>query len=145
MARTFGSYSPPVPLGVTWEESLILEDRLQQPVDLSGYDVRAQFYTDMPIRDPDTGIATVPPVLEITSPDWYVSSPTWPVVEGADIPDPASQGLITIAVDVDDLWTFSPTNAKAKFFWSIVLVNPDTLKAIPVVEGRPIFLPARTI
>ena len=26
MARTFGTYSPVVPLGTTWEESLVLED-----------------------------------------------------------------------------------------------------------------------
>jgi len=26
MARQFGSYSPSVPLGITWEESLVLED-----------------------------------------------------------------------------------------------------------------------
>lgn len=49
MARTFGTYSPVVPLGTTWEESLVLEDADGMPIDITGYDVRAQLY-DMQLR-----------------------------------------------------------------------------------------------
>lgn len=145
MARTFGVYSPSVPLNVTWEESMLLQAADGTAVDLTGYDVRAQFYADLPIRDVTTGIAIVPPILELTTPSWYVVPPPWPVIEGADIPSPATQGLITTALEPEDLWTFSPTNEKVTLFWSIVLVNPSTLYTIPVVQGRVTFLQARTI
>ncbi|HSX21510.1 MAG TPA: hypothetical protein VLE97_01895 [Gaiellaceae bacterium] len=144
MARTFGQYSPVVPLGVTWEEQLILEDVNGVAIDLTGYDARAQFYEDVPTRDPDTGIATVPPIAELTTPGVYVSDPGWPFFEALSIPTPAD-GTILSSLDLANLWTFSTDNAKRKLFWSLLLVNPDTDYAIPVVEGRPVFLPAKTI
>lgn len=142
MARSFGSYSPAVPLGVTWEETLVLEDADGTPIDLTGYAVHAQLRAVVPGRA--SGVATTDPVLELTSADFYATPPSWPVVEGLEIATPAN-GTITLSVATADLWTASPDNAKRKLYWSIVLVNPDTTYAIPVVQGKVSFLPARTL
>ena len=144
MARSFGQYSPVVPQSVDWEETIQLVDENGDPIDITGYDVRAQFYVNKPIRNALTGKATVPPIVEITSAGYYLSPPGWTVIEGASIPD-GTDGTLLSHVEVADLWQFSPTNLKSKYYWSILLVNPDTLYAIPVVQGRPTFKPAITI
>lgn len=144
MARTFGQYSPIVPLGVTWDEDLILQDVDGNPVNLTGYSARAQFYEDMPIRDPVTGEPVVPPIAELTTAGVYVESPGWPFFESLSIPAPLT-GEVLSSLDLADLWCFSQDNEKRKLFWSLVLVNEDTGTALPVVEGKAIFLPARTI
>jgi hypothetical protein len=145
MARTFGSYGPAVPLGVTWEESLQLTDEDGTPIDISGYDVRSQFYVEKaPEADAVTHKALNDPVFELTTPDWYVVAPAWPVFEVWSIPTPTN-GTLLFALDVASLWTASPDNTKRKLYWSIVLVNPDTLYAIPVVRGAVTLLPAGTL
>lgn len=142
MARQFGSYSPAVPLGVTWEESLTLQDETGAPIDLTGYAVRAQLSKAVPALA--AGVATPAPVFELTTPGYYDVAPAWPVIEGFSIPDPTN-GTILLAVSAADTWLASPSNAKAKYVWDIRLVNSETGYAIPVVSGGVAFLPARTI
>lgn len=144
MARQFEEYSPGVPLGVTWEDQIILQDENGDPVDLTGYAVRAQFYVSRSLRDPNTGAPLTPPVIEIVSEDFYTTLPTWPVIEAVSIPAPTT-GTITLRVEVQDLWRFAPRNDKQKYEWSLLLVNPSSGYAIPVVYGKPVFLPAVTI
>lgn len=98
MARTFGSYSPVVPLGTTWEETLVLEDADGMPIDITGYDVRAQLYSVQPARvagEPDPV-----PVLELTTPDFYLVAPAWPVFEGFSIPN-GDDGRIVVTAPPD--------------------------------------------
>lgn len=142
MARQFGSYSPVVPLGVTWEEELILTDENDAPVDLTAYAVRAQFWEEVPEIDPDTGLPTVDPVFELTTADWYDPAPEWDVFD--DVVVTAVEGKIMWAVAVEDLWTASPDNVKRKLVWSLILVKDDGY-AIPAVQGATTFLPARTV
>lgn len=111
MARQFGHYSLIVPLGATWEESLILEDANGSPVDLTGYDVVAQLHAERPARDPEDGGPATDPVLEITTVGFHDTVPNH-VVEGFVVDDPR--------------------------------VNGDGY-AIPVVTGRPAFLPNNTV
>lgn len=145
MAREFGRYSPAVPLGVTWEEEIELENEDGSPIDLTGYDIRAQFYTDVPVRVASGGAPMVNPIAEITSAAYYDVAPAWTVLPVALIQTPASDGVIQFKVSVADLWKFAPTNAKARYYWSIILVNKQTEYAIPIVQGRVTFLPARTL
>lgn len=144
MARTFGEYSPAVQLGVTWEESIVIEDETFAAVDLTGYSAYAQLRAVVPATDPVTGDATTDPVLELTTPGYYGTPPAWPTFEALSIPAP-TDGTILLRLDVDDLWTASPANAKRKLVWSIVLVNTITGYAIPVVQGKVIVLQARSI
>lgn len=143
MARTFGGYSPVVPLGVPWEESITLVDENGTAVDLTGYAVRAQLRTAVSLRDADSGAAVDDPVLELTSTGFYDVTPAWPVFEALSIPVPGD-GTILAKVETADLWKASPTNEKRKLAWSIVLVDKDTQYAIPVVQGKVCFLPATT-
>lgn len=141
MARTFGSYSPVVPLGTTWEETLVLEDADGMPIDITGYDVRAQLYGVQPTRvagEPDPV-----PVLELTTPGFYLVAPAWPVFEGFSIPE-GDDGRILLRLDAADTWTASPDNAKRKLLWDVRLVDGAGY-TIPVVSGAVVFLPARTI
>jgi hypothetical protein len=144
MARQFGSYSPAVPLGITWEESLVLEDETGAAIDLTGYAVRAQLRDAVPVVDADTGAAVTDPMIEVTTPDYYTVLPAWPVVEGFSVPTPAN-GTILLAVAPADTWTCSPDNAKRKLVWDIRLVNDSTGYAIPVVNGKVSMLPGVTI
>jgi hypothetical protein len=144
MARTFGSYSPSVPLGLTWEESIELADENGASIDLSGYDVVAEIYAAAPVRDPGTGLATAAPVLQITTAGYHGSDPAWDVSEGATIPVPAD-GTIVLSVSVDDVWLLSPTNVTAKLRWAIILVNPDTGYRLPVVTGRVSVTPSNVV
>lgn len=141
MARTFGSYSPVVPLGTTWEETLVLEDADGMPIDITGYNVRAQLYSMQPVRvagEPDPS-----PVMELTTPDFYLVAPAWPVFEGFSIPE-GDDGRILLRLDAVDTWAASPDNAKRKLLWDVRLVD-GTGYTIPVVAGAVVFLPARTI
>lgn len=141
MARTFGTYSPVVPLGTTWEESLVLEDADGTPINITGYDVRAQLYSMRPVRvagEPDPL-----PVLELTTPAFYVTAPAWPVFEGFSIPE-GDDGRILLRLDAADTWTASPDNTKRKLLWDVRLVDASGY-TIPVVTGAVVFLPARTI
>ncbi|GEM_PF-4461266 len=144
MARQFGNYSPAVPLGVTWEESLQILDDANLPVDLTGYAVRAQLRESAPLVDAVSGTPISDPIFEITSTGFYAVSPVWPVVEGFSVPVP-SNGTILLSVAGADTWKGSPTNIKTKLRWSLVLVNPVTKYAIPVVSGKVAFLPADTV
>lgn len=144
MARTFGSYSPAVPLGLTWEESIALDDEDGNPIDLTGYDVVAELYAEPPVRDPDDGLATVAPVLQITTVGYHSVAPAWDVSEGASIPTPAN-GTIVLSVDVDDVWLLSPTNASRKLRWGVILVNTATGYRIPVVTGKVSVTPINVV
>lgn len=141
MARTFGSYSPVVPLGTTWEETLALEDADGMPIDITGYDVRAQLYSMQPTRvagEPDPV-----PVLELATPGFYAVPPAWPVFEGFQIPT-GTDGLVLLRLNAADTWVASPDNAKRKLLWDVRLVDASGY-TIPVVTGAVVFLPARTI
>lgn len=142
MARQFGTYSPCVPLGITWEESLVLEDETGAPIDLTGYAVRAQLRDAIPVVA--GGMAATDPVLELTTAEYYTTLPTWPVVEGFSVPTPAD-GTILLAVPGPDTWAASPTNARRKLVWDVRLVNKTTGYSIPVVQGSVLMLQARTI
>jgi hypothetical protein len=144
MARQFGSYSPAVPLGITWEESLVLEDENGTAIDLTGYAVRAQLRDAVPVVDAVTGAAVTVPVIEVTTQAYYTVVPAWPVVEGFSVPTPAN-GTILLAVAPADTWKCSPNNAKRKLVWDIRLVNTSTGYAIPVVNGKVSMLPGVTI
>lgn len=141
MARQFGIYNPAVPLGTTWEEQFAYEDAAG-PVDLTGFDVRAQFYSEQPVRlagDPDPD-----PVFEITTPGYYVTPPIWPLIEGFDISG-ATDGRITLSATVEEVWLASPENTKAKLRWSVTLVEKGTGYTLPFLSGAVVFLPARTM
>lgn len=144
MARQFGSYSPAVPLGITWEESLVLEDESGAAIDLTGYAVRAQLRDAVPVVDDLSGEAVTDPVIEVTTPGYYTDPPAWPLVEGFSVPTPAD-GTILLTVAPDDTWKCSPDNAKRKLVWDIRLVNTITAYAIPVVSGKVSMLPGVTI
>lgn len=141
MARTFGSYSPAVPLGTTWEETLVLEDAEGMPIDITGYDVRAQLYGAQPARV--AGGPDPVPVLELTTPGFYSVPPAWPVFEGFEIPT-GTDGLVLLRLNAADTWVASPDNAKRKLLWDVRLVDASGY-TIPVVTGAVVFLPARTI
>lgn len=131
MARTFGEYSPVVPLGTTWEESLVLADEDGVPLDLTGYEARAQLRT----RKDAPGA----PVFELSS-------------EGAEptmfVQPDAVVGLLTILVPRTQVSTLSPTNTKRKLVWDIELYIPgvggEDDYVIPCVEGKVILLPRAT-
>lgn len=142
MARQFGTYSPSVPLGITWEESLLLEDETGAAIDLTGYAVRAQLRDAVPAVA--AGVAATDPVLELTTAGYYATLPAWPVVEGFSVPTPTN-GTILLAVSSVDTWTGSPTNARRKLVWDVRLVNTSTDYSIPVVQGSVLMLQARTI
>lgn len=143
MARQFGSYSPAVPLGLTWEETIVLEDAGGTPIDLTGYAVRAQLREAVPVID-ETGQPLDVPVIELTTAGYYATMPAWPVVEGFSVPTPTN-GTLLLAVPAPDTWVASADNAKRKLVWDVRLVNPDTGYAIPVVQGKVTLLPAVTV
>ncbi len=133
MASEFAEYSPEVPLGVTWEESMLFLDEDGNPVDLSGYtkahaQLRLEKYT---LLDED-GVPTTDPILEVTTPDAYDPAPEWPVSEGFTLGGIA--GTITEKVDVADLRRASPTNAKVKAYWELVLIGAAD-RRIPILAG----------
>jgi hypothetical protein len=144
MARQFGSYSPAVPLGLTWEESLALEDDNGAAIDLTGYAVRAQLRDAVPVVDDVSGQPLTDPVLEITTAVYYSTMPAWTVVQGFSVPTPTN-GTILLAVPAPDTWMTSRDNAKRKLVWDVRLVNKTTGYAIPVVSGKVSMLPAVTI
>lgn len=141
MARQFGSYSPAVPLGVTWEEKFTYQDGTGTAIDITGYAVRAQLFAEVPGRaadDPDPD-----PVCEITTAGFYgATPPAWPVFEGFTVPA-GTDGVINMRIDVDDLWRLSPDNTKRKLRWSVVLVGVADY-TLPVVQGVVVLLQART-
>ncbi len=141
MARTFGTYSPVVPLGTTWEESLVLEDADGTPINITGYSVRAQLHEKLPVRA-GGGAPNPEPLFELTTPGFYGAPPAWPVIEAFTVPL-GTDGAINLRVD--DTWVASPANAKRKLQWDIRLVNKATGYVIPVVSGAVSFLPARTV
>lgn len=142
MARQFGPYSPVVPLGVTWEEAFAYLDAHDQPIDLTDFHVRAQFYALQPVRvagDPDPD-----PVFEITTPGYYQTAPEWPLLEAFSVPV-GTDGRIELTVDAPDLWLAAPRNEKTKLRWSMTLVQDGTGYTVPFVAGSITFLPARTM
>ncbi|MDN5939262.1 MAG: hypothetical protein L0H83_11445 [Salinisphaera sp.] len=144
MAKQFGAYSPAVPLGLPWGETIQLVDENGVAVDITGYAVRAQLREAIPVRVDATGIAVKAPVLEITTTGYYGTPPAWPVVEAFTVSATPTDGTFTLAMDADDTWTASPTNAKRKLVWDIQLVNASGY-GIPVVQGKVTFLSRRTI
>jgi hypothetical protein len=141
MAKQFGTYNPVVQLGVTWDEALTLTDPDGTAVDLTGLKVRAQLRAEYPARD---GASSTPaPVLEVTTAGYYGTAPSWTVLEGFTVATPAN-GTITLKVNVDDLWVLSPTNAKTKYRWSVVL-DGGVGNTVPVVSGIVSVLPAVTL
>lgn len=131
MARTFGQYSPDVPLGTTWEEALVLADEDGVPLDLTGYEARAQLRTR---KD-----APGPPVFALTSEG---ATPTLFVQPGA------VAGLLAILVPVSQVSALSPNNAKRKLVWDIELFIPGTVGeddyVVPSIEGKVNLLPRAT-
>lgn len=144
MGRLFDDLSPEIQLGVTWEELLAAQTAAGAAIDISGYAMRCQFHEELPERDPDTGLALVDPVFELTSAGYYGTAPAWPVYAGLSSPSP-TDGHIDIAVPVSELWTLSPDNAKRKLYWSLILVVVATGYTIPVVSGKATVLPATTL
>lgn len=143
MARSFGDYSPVVPLDTTWEESIALTDQNGAPINLTGYAARAQLRSVLPVSV--AGIPTTTPLLELTTTAYYGTLPAWPVYAGLSIPTPAN-GVILLAVpSASYSAVVSPTNAKVKLYWDVKLVNQSTGYTIPVVAGKTTFLPAVTI
>lgn len=141
MARTFGTYSPVVPLGTTWEESFVLEDESGAAVDITNYHVRAQLHEDVPGRE--LGAVDPEPLLEITTASYYPTPPAWQVIEAFDVPT-GTDGEIRMLLDAADTWIMSPDNTKRKFVWDIRLVGPSDY-TIPLISGKVTFLPARTV
>jgi hypothetical protein len=123
MARTFGEYSPVVPLGTTWEEQIYLDDEDGQPLDLTGYEARAQLRTSVL----DVGA----PALELSS---LGVAPTLFVQRAGVV------GLVEVAVQVPAVNALSPDWTKRKFVWDIELYIPGSGGApdyvIPCVTGK---------
>jgi hypothetical protein len=154
MAREFANYSPVVPLGTTWEESLRFLDEDGEPVDLTDCDVRAQIRAEEVLRDPNTGLGDSAPLLEvITDAALYPSAPAWPLIEGftvgidpeaPDTPDPTN-GYVGLRVDADDTWHLSPTNERAKRLWDVEILDEADEAVIPLVTGKVIATRRRTL
>lgn len=144
MGRLFDDLSPDIQLGVTWEEPLAVQDAAGTAVDISGYAMRCQFHEELPERDPDTGLALVDPVFELTSAGFYGTAPDWPVYAGLSSLSP-EDGHIDIVVPPSELWQLSTDNAKRKLYWSLILVVVATGYTIPVVSGKATLLPATTL
>lgn len=144
MASEFAEYSPEVPLGVTWEEQMLFLDEDGNPVDLSNYTrAHAQLRLEKNVvTDASTGVPTTQPILEITTVDAYSPLPDWPVAEGFVLGGIA--GTITEKVNVADLRRASPTNAKVKPYWELVLIGADDYR-IPILRGVVVLTPANTI
>ncbi len=143
MARAFEVYGPVVPLGATWEEEIQLTDANEDPIDLTGYDVRSQLRVAVPVVA--EGAATTAPILELTTADFYDTDPDWPVVAGWSIPSPTNGTMLLAVAPGDFTDVVSPVNAKVKLFWDVRLVNKVTGYTIPVVTGKAVFLPRTTV
>jgi hypothetical protein len=140
MANTFGSYSPIVPLGTNWQESISLVDANGAPIDLTGLKVHAQLRALVPVAA--AFVPTTVPILELTTPSFYTVLPSWPVRASFSIGTP-TLGVITLNCAPDYSAIVSPLNAKVKLYWEIRLVAADGTVQ-PVVSGKVVFLPAVT-
>lgn len=135
MARQFGSYATRWPLGITIEEELVFLDDNDDPVDLTGFGVRAQFRYEEVVRDADTGAGDADPIFELTTPALYGTLPAWPVIEGfalgadPDAPDP-TDGTIRVRIDAPDTWQLDPTNEGAQILADIELHDPNDDDAV---------------
>lgn len=151
MARTFGTYGDlEVPLGVTWPEDILLLDSAGDPIDITDFHIRSQFHAERPIRDPDTGEATVPPVFEMTTPGYYgatppqVPVPSWPVFEAwAEPTTPVNRLLLDLPAE--DTWTASPTNERVRLYFDIRIKNKTTGAVLPIVQDVAMFTSADTL
>lgn len=129
MARTFGKYSPKVPLGTTWEESITLADADLVPIDLTGFHARAQLRTGLN--------ATGAPVLELSS-------------EGANptITITGPSGLLTFRIPHTAVSALSTANIKRILLWDVELftrdVGDEVDYVIPCITGKVTFLPRVT-
>jgi hypothetical protein len=140
MGRLSGDWSPDIELGVTWEDTVQLLGENEDPVDITGYSAVLEFYADRPVRDPDTGLATVEPVLQLTTASFHGTAPDWPSAEALSI-DTGTDGMVTIRADVADLWNLSPENEKTKLYMALVLIGDDDYR-IPATNGRAAIMPA---
>lgn len=115
MARTFGSYSPTVPVATTWEESITFEDESGAAVDLTGYVVEAQLRP--------TKLSTA--VLNLTTALGHWSIPT-----------PAN-GTVLLTVTPETIAPLlAATQLKRKLYWGIALRRSADNYRIPLVEGK---------
>lgn len=140
MGRLSGEWDPEIELGATWEDTVQLLDENEDPVDITGYDAVLEFYAEPPVRDPDTGYATVAPVLQLTTAGFPGAAPAWPRAEALTIVT-GTDGTITIRAEVSDLWNLSPTNEKAKLHMALALIG-DADYRIGATNGRAALLPA---
>jgi hypothetical protein len=118
MARTFGSYSPVVPVATTWEEEIVFQDEDGVAVDLTGYVVESQLRPDLDSES----------VLDLTSTagDWSVPTPT--------------NGTILLKVAPEAIVDLVPEGEKkAKYLWATVLRRANDNYRIPLVTGKPTF------
>lgn len=151
MARQFGNYSPPWPLGTDILEVFVFEDSDGNPVDLTGADARMQIRDEVPERDPDTGQALIAPLLELTTDLglYPVGFDAWPVVEAlrigedADTPDP-TDGHIVLELSAVDTWQLSDTNERRKLVYDIELLMADGT-VIPLLSGKVTLLTRVTL
>jgi hypothetical protein len=116
MARTFGSYSPVVPVATTWEETIEFADENDAPVDLTGFVVEAQ------LRATPTGAS----VLNLTTAGGH-----W------TMPDPTN-GTILLKVTPEVIAALLSANQiRRDLLWAVVLRDPtDSNLRLPLVKGR---------
>lgn len=152
MARTFGSYSPQIPLGTTWEETFRFVDEDGLPVSLVGCNIRAQIRDREVVRDAVTGLGDSNPLIELVNTlSLYPVLPSWPVKAAfaaglnPSTPDP-SDGYIRQRVEAADTWLLSPTNRRKLLLWDIEIIDTaDNDAVIPLITGRPLATPRRTL
>jgi hypothetical protein len=118
VARTFGSYSPSVPIVADWEETLIFEDEDEQPVDLTGYVVEAQLRATLFSSS----------VLDLTSDGGHWSIPT------------PTNGTIQLNVAPEVFASLvGSTRRRQSYFWAIVLRRESDDYRIPLAQGKVTF------
>ncbi len=111
MARQFGTYSPRVPINVTWEDAIQFLDEAAEAVDLTGFEVHCQLRT-----------SELSPIVVL------------------DLSDPTN-GTVLIEVDPEDLIDLLPLTKKLKkYVWSIVLNRIVDKYRIPLVQGKVTFV-----
>jgi hypothetical protein len=119
MARTFGTYSPVVPIASTWEETIEFADENDDPVDLTGFVVEAQLRPSL----------TSNSVLNLTTAGGH-----W------TMPDPTN-GTILLKVTPEVIAALlSASQVRRDLLWAVVLRDPtDSNLRLPLVKGKVSF------